>query len=122
MEMEKEKWHEFCQVSGIDWDTTLNRFMDNESLYEKILCKFPDDLSFLKLKAALKAGNITEGFAYAHTLKGLAGNLGLQRLFDLLTPFTEELRNGHAKNSSRYMAELDAYYDGLCSAIKKIQG
>lgn len=119
-EMEKEKWHEFCQISGIDWETTLNRFMDNESLYEKILCKFPDDPSFRNLKDALEAGNTADAFIYAHTLKGLAGNLGLQRLFEHLMPFTEELRNGNAQNSARYMAELAAHYAELCEVIGKI--
>ncbi|MCC8171329.1 MAG: Hpt domain-containing protein [Parabacteroides sp.] len=118
--MEKEKWQEFCQVSGIDWKATLNRFMDNESLYEKILCKFPDDPSFQKLRVALEAANVADAFIYAHTLKGLAGNLGLERLFELLMPFTDELRNGNAQNSGRYMEELEVHYAELCGAIGKI--
>ncbi len=118
--MEKEKWLEFCQVSGIDWETTLNRFMDNESLYEKILCKFPDDPSFRNLKDALEAGNLSDAFIYAHTLKGLAGNLGLQRLFELLLPFTEELRSGNAQHSARYLLELETHCEALGEAIGKL--
>lgn len=119
--MKKDTLQEFCQISGIDWTATLDRFMNNENLYEKILLKFPNDPSFHELKEKIAEGDAQASFMYAHTLKGVAGNLGLTRLFQLASQLTDELRNGHIENASPLMKDLTEQYEAICDFIKKIK-
>lgn len=119
--MKEDILQEFCQISGIDWTATLDRFMNNENLYEKILLKFPADPSFHELKKKIAEGDIEASFMYAHTLKGVAGNLGFAHLFHTASLLTDELRNGHIENVSHFMKDLNDQYEALCGFIEKIK-
>jgi hypothetical protein len=79
---------------GFDVDGTLKRFINNEALYIKCLKKFPDDKSYEGIKQAFLDNNCEECFKYAHTLKGLASNLGINRIYNLLIPMVDKLRHG----------------------------
>lgn len=73
-----ERFRKQLEESGADVDTTLKRFMGKEALYMKFIMKFLDDDNYDKLKENLKAGNYEETFNSAHTLKGVAANLGIE--------------------------------------------
>ena len=66
--------------AGADVDTALNRFMGNEALYIKFLTKFEKDESFANIEKYVAEKNAEEIFKAAHTLKGVAANLGLDRI------------------------------------------
>lgn len=119
--MTTEIRQEFCLISGADWEETLNRFMNNEDLYVKILSKFPDDLSLDNLKKKMKEGDLSASFTYAHTLKGLTGNLGLTRLFQTASLLTEELRSNSIVNAPALMENLTAQYEAVCDIIRKMK-
>ena len=119
--MTAEIQQEFCLISGTDWEDTLNRFMNNEDLYVKILSKFPHDLSFDNLKKKMKEGDLSASFAYAHTFKGLAGNLGLTHLFRTASRLTEELRSNSVVDAPVLMENLTAQYEAVCAIIRKMK-
>ncbi len=79
---------------GADVPGALNRFIDNAELYKKFLRKFPEDGSFPGLMANLSDENVKDAFYFAHTLKGVAANLGFVNLTDVLYPVVEDLRAG----------------------------
>lgn len=112
---------ELCVISGMDWEETLNRFMNNENLYEKILSKFPEDLSFDNLKKKMEVGDLPASFTYAHTLKGVAGNLGLAYLFETASLLTEQLRLNSVENAPALMEKLTAQYEAVCNVIRKMK-
>ena len=87
---------------GADVDNTLHRFMENEALYLKFLKKFQDDQSFSNIQKYLEEQNAEEVFKSAHTLKGVAANLGLDPVARYASDLTEMLRG---KTS---LAEADA--------------
>ncbi|WP_106830304.1 Hpt domain-containing protein [Parabacteroides pacaensis] len=119
--MENEFLQRLVQIGGVDITTTLDRFMDNEKLYLKILLKFPNDQTFKNLKKSIASNNIPDAFMYAHTMKGVAGNLGLQNLLDILTPLTEDLRGGKTNSIQSFMETLTLYYDNICHLIKQMK-
>lgn len=119
--MENEFLQQLVKIGGVDINTTLDRFMDNERLYLKILLKFPSDQTFENLKKSIVSHKITDAFMYAHTLKGVAGNLGLQNLLDILIPLTEDLRKGKIDNIQNFMEILTLHYDNICHLIKQIE-
>lgn len=119
--MTTEIQQEFCSISGTDWADTLNRFMNNENLYEKFLFKFLEDSSFDNLKKKMEEGDLSTSFAYAHTFKGLAGNLGLTNLFQTATLLTEDLRSNSGENAPVLMDKLTTQYEEACNVIRKIK-
>lgn len=86
---------------GTDVSGALNRFIDNAELYKKFLRKFPEDGSFPGLMANLSEENVKDAFYYAHTLKGVAANLGFVNLTDALHPVVEDLRAGRAADPAQ---------------------
>ena len=67
--------NECYQAMGADYEEVFGR-LRNEKLIAKFVLKFPDDPSFSQLKNSLAEKNTKEAFRAAHTLKGVAQNLG----------------------------------------------
>lgn len=78
---------------GVEYDEVLKRFMGKEDFYLRMLKKFLDDKNYGGLKQAVEDKNWKDAFTYAHTVKGLCGNLGLNSIMDYVSPLTEELRS-----------------------------
>lgn len=103
--------------AGIDVDSALGRFMNNEALLEKFLAKFPADPNHGRLVAAIAAGDREAALTAAHTMKGVCGNLSMPALFELLTRQVAAFRADDWDGAVAMMPELDRMYDGLCTAI-----
>lgn len=78
---------------GVNMTETMERFVDDKDLYLECLTSFLTDACFEGLNAALFAKNYASAFDYAHTLKGVAGNLGLTPLYQAICGIVEPLRN-----------------------------
>lgn len=83
---------------GADYSTTMKRVMNNEAMYVRLLGMLAEDDSIAKLDDALQAGNLQSAFLAAHTLKGVAGNLGLTPLYQALEKLVEPLRAEAARD------------------------
>lgn len=77
---------------GADVSEGLQRCMNNEDFYLKMVTIFLEDPNFPRLSEALDAGKLDAAFEAAHALKGTAGNLSLTPLFRALSEITELLR------------------------------
>lgn len=77
---------------GVNLEETLSRFIDDSELYIECLYTFADDNNFVDLGVALQNADYQRAFDCAHTLKGVAGNLGLTPLFNVLSDLVEPLR------------------------------
>lgn len=73
---------EIFEAYGGDYGITMARFINNEEMYMKFLDKFFEDDSISRLHTALEGNDLKGAFEAAHTLKGVAGNMGLTPLFD----------------------------------------
>lgn len=76
---------------GADYEDVRSR-LRSDLLVHKFFLKFPDDKSFGQLKEALKSGDREGDFRGAHTLKGVAQNLGFVPLYEAADRLTEDLR------------------------------
>lgn len=104
---------------GVNLNSTLERFLNNEDLYEKFLVKFLDDENFTELKENLKQNNYEKAYANAHTLKGVCANLGIDSLYHILAPMVEKLRENRYVENSNELEQLEENYNELCSIIKE---
>lgn len=113
----EEGFRNKLEENGADVNATLRRFMGNENMYLKFLKKFPGDQNYQNLGTSLEAGNYEEAFRCAHTLKGVAANLGLLPVQTSVSGLVEELRN--KKNGEVDTAKTDAMWQDLKKVYEK---
>lgn len=119
MDQEKRKG---LEAAGIDVQSAMERFMDNEMLLERFLKKFLDDPNYGKLKAAQAAGDREGAVIASHSLKGVCGNLSMTGLFDLLTRQVGLLRAEDWAGAMELMPGIDGAYEETCRAIRETFG
>ena len=86
------------EAYGVDYQTTMDRFLGNETLYRSLLDRLFEDDSLQKLGGALASGDTAKAFEAAHTLKGVTGNMGLTPLYAALCTLVEPLRTGERRD------------------------
>ena len=106
---------------GCDMDGAMERFLNDEDLYRDCLNAVIEDEAFDGLKTALDAHNAQEAFGYAHTLKGVAANLGIEVLLEKLLPVVEILRGGSFDGVEQWMPELEQRYEQVIQSIKQCE-
>ncbi len=113
---------EKLMVVGVDYEEVLKRFMGKEDFYLRMLRKFLDDKNYEGLKQAVEDKNWKEAFTYAHTVKGLCGNLGLGGILDYAGPLTEELRAEPYDEESiaSHMRHVTKAYDKTVEVIRSL--
>ena len=69
------------------------RCMGKEDFYLKLVNMVVADDGYERLKAAIEAHDLEEGFERAHALKGAVSNVSLTPLLEPISEMTELLRN-----------------------------
>ena len=105
---------------GIDVTGALNRMMGNESLFFRIMKKFLEDESYNKLMMKLEEEDYDEAFKYAHALKGVAGNLGLNPIMDADVVLVEKLRHHNMDGITEDARELTEAYQKIYAVLEKL--
>lgn len=77
---------------GANVDEGLNRCMNDEGFYLRMVALALEDNNFDRLKAAMDAGDSRAAFEAAHALKGSTGNVSLTPIYGPLCQLTELLR------------------------------
>lgn len=104
--------------AGVDVNGTLERFMNNEPIYEKFLKKFLADTNYSQLEKTIGERDYTEALKYAHTLKGVSGNLGLTEIFSITEKMVAMIRNNDLDGIDAKFESLKAEYNRICSIIE----
>ena len=81
---------EMYQEIGSDYGKVTARVP--EKLLPRLVKKYPEDKNFDMLTEAVEKGDYEKAFTASHTLKGMAMNLGFDRLADASSALTEKLR------------------------------
>lgn len=113
---------EQLETLKVSYDEVLGRFLGKEDFYLRMLKKFLDDKNFEGLEQTAEKKNWPEAFKYAHTVKGLCGNLGLDGILEYVVPLTEELRNEpyHEQMIAQYMAGAVQEYRKAVAVIASL--
>ena len=107
----------YVQIGG-GYERALSRF-PNEQMLEKFVLKYKTDPTCAQLEKAINEEDAKAAFLAAHTLKGVAQNLGFERLAAAASVVTEQLRgnDGHAEKSS--VSAVYAAHDEIIKAIEQ---
>ncbi|HIJ90452.1 MAG: PAS domain S-box protein [Desulfobulbaceae bacterium] len=105
-------------LPGIDMTNGLRRVENNRALYQKLLLRFAASNSetMAGIRAALEAGQRDEARIIAHGIKGVAGNLGAEPLFEAARGLEDQLAAGDEDVSellARFAEQLDLVLGGL---------
>lgn len=104
-------------AAGIGYDDGVRRFCGKAALYEKYLLQFPQDENYTRMAAALQSGDCETAFRCAHALKGVAGNLSLDGLFQQICPLVEALRSGRLQQAQALLGDVEQSYRSVLDAI-----
>ena len=110
---------EFYTETGSSYKDVADR-LGSEDFILHFVVKFKEDENFDLLKAALKNGDTDTAFRAAHTLKGIAANLGFTDLYNAATPITEALRNGDIALAKELFPNVSEKYDAVLKAAQKL--
>lgn len=97
---------ESLQKAGVNTTEGLNRCMNNQQFYLKLIDKLLNSPDFESLKTAIQTNDLDTAFTIAHTLKGSTGNLALIPLYQPLTQITELLRSRTQTDYTPYLAAI----------------
>ena len=95
---------------GADTEDGIARCMGNEDFYLRMVKMALDDDRFEKLGAAVRAGDLKDGFEMAHALKGILTNVSLTTLAEPVTEITEDLRERRDKDYSEVLSRIETVY------------
>lgn len=110
---------DILKSAGIDYDGGVKRFMGRAALYEKVLAKFPKDLTFSRIKNDMCSGDTEKLLMDTHELKGMCGNISLPDLFSAAEDMVNLLRRGEYEQSDldASFARLEANYIKVYEAV-----
>ena len=110
---------EFYPMVGGDYAATLGR-LPSEALVKKFLLKYPADPSYAQLEAALAAQDWEAAFRAAHTLKGVAQNLGMDHLYEVSSALCEALRGPKPLTDPALWPPVAEANDQVLAAIQEL--
>lgn len=103
---------------GANIEEGLQRCLNNEDFYLRLVERFLKEEDLSGLSRALCAGDYSDAFDKAHALKGVLGNLALTPLLEPVEELTELLRPGEPVEYTDLLSkiiekkkELDALMD-----------
>jgi len=113
-----EKTYALFQEAGWDVDGTRKRLMNDDALYQELLLKYKKDTHLETLHMRLQEEDYEGAFLEAHTLKGIAANLGFVPMKVPAATLTELLRN--AKEEASWQADVQEKMKALEKAHKDV--
>ena len=102
---------------GSDKEGALARFLGDEALYSDCFRMFLTDPCFAQLEHALARQDLSAAFTAAHTLKGVAGSLGLTALYTALSALVEALRREQAEGLAVLYRAAESERDALLQLL-----
>ncbi len=110
---------ELYQASGNDYNELLGRLF-NAKLIEKLVRKYRNDQNYQQLCDGIAAKNREKVFTAAHTIKGLALNLGFGDLAHTASQLTEATRNTYPENADELFAAVEKEQNKIIALIEQL--
>ena len=104
----------------IDKKRALDDFLITETEYDEMLSEFvlQADETARSIERAIGEGKITEAERFAHSLKGVSGNLRLDECCRIATDVDEHLKAGEGASASALLRDLGKAVDEVRRSIR----
>jgi len=100
---------------GANVDEALERCLNNEAFYLRLVDKALQDPHFDRLKEAVGSGDLDGAFEAAHALKGVMANLALTPILTPVREMTELLRSRTQADYAPFLDTIDKEKASLLS-------
>ena len=110
----------YAKIGGNSADVL--RRLPSEAMVRKFIGKYPADTSWDSLESAIHSQDWEAAFRAAHTLKGVAQNLGFQRLYLSSAALTEALRGPKPLTDPALREAVARDQAALLIAIQELEG
>jgi HPt (histidine-containing phosphotransfer) domain-containing protein len=112
---------ELYETLGGDYKEAMSRLM-NDQFASLMLKKFLANNEYGKMAEAFAQGDRASAFRYSHNLKGVALNLGLNRLGEAVSALCEIARDEAAQENCppELLEKAAAEYEAAASAIRSL--
>lgn len=106
-------------LTEVNIEAGLRRVAGKHDVYKKLLTSFVTQFAHFEkeLIEAISAGKTTDVIRQAHTLKGSAGTLGAERLYQLAEKLEKQLHDNNYQQALQRVAEMITV---LCSEISQL--
>ncbi|MHB8125245.1 MAG: PAS domain-containing hybrid sensor histidine kinase/response regulator [Desulfitobacteriaceae bacterium] len=110
------------RLPGIDLEAGLKRLNRNETLYKKLLLDFPEKYTSFteEIRKALHEEDIDTAERLAHTLKGVAGNLSIMRVYNLAQGLEETIADKSKTEIDKLLVELARELQLVTQSLKQL--
>jgi two-component system sensor histidine kinase/response regulator len=110
-------------LPGIDVETGLIRVGGNMKLYKKLLIKFRNDYSnsFHEIKTAIENNNLKDAERYAHTVRGVAGNIGVNKLQKIAGELEDGIRKQETDRYDVMLKEFSRELGMVLNTLKDLE-
>ncbi len=110
---------EIPELTGIDVEIGLKRVAGNRRLYRTILLQFRDSAAntLSELKVALSDGDVETATRSAHTIRGVAGNIGAVDLQKMAERLESALKNGESSGLESLLSDIEFHLAQILPGI-----
>ncbi|ABZ75295.1 multi-sensor hybrid histidine kinase [Shewanella halifaxensis HAW-EB4] len=111
------------QHEALDIDKGLQLVQNSVRLYRRILERFHSGKSNIaeEIESALSQGKTADAIRYAHTLKGVSGNLCSPLLVDLASQLEAKLQDSPKADVTDELSQIAELTTSICAAIASWQ-
>ena len=102
---------------GCNTKEGLERCLNKEDFYMKLLKMAVSDNKVYDLEKSLKDNDLDNAFAISHTLKGVFANLAITPLYNLFYTLTEELRKRENKDYTKEISDIISLFEKIKEII-----
>jgi PAS domain S-box-containing protein len=112
------------EIKGLDINGALGRVAGNEKLLRKLLGRFVQTQADVteRIKISISTNDMETATREAHTIKGLAGNIGATLLFEYAAKLEKTLKEGKADSFDSAIEILQVELGGLIKEISSVIG
>ena len=108
----------FLKNRNFDVHGAIERFAGTNDLYDKYIRLFIEEQSFFQLEDAVKNLDYKEAENNVHALKGLAGNLGVNSVYNASCLMLKEIRTGDKNKAIELFDFVKEEFLLACEVIK----
>lgn len=106
--------------NGIDIDSAVARFGDNEELYLKYFRSFPEEETYKKFRESFKVDKLWQSQNILVTFIAIVGNLSFTRIYEDSCDLLKSVKIGNASNALSAIEKLDKDYTDMLDFIRNL--
>jgi two-component system sensor histidine kinase/response regulator len=122
-EMESEEEILPSQLPGISIISGISKVGENEKLYRKLLGKFLESNKDVvsEIRKNLEDGDMETAARLAHTVKGVSGNLGAERLFSVAAELEKSIMQGEMESLESLVENFESHLNVVMDGIQALE-